>query len=70
MIDRLIKLIEVMLGLLEHYNPSVTIQMREELNEIKAIGLEGDLDSEVSRSESENSGNEIPGPQVNDIQDP
>ena len=69
MIERLIKLIEVMLGLLEHYNPSVTKQMREELNEIKATGLESNMDGEISGGPSKETGSDIQSPQDNNIQD-
>ena len=69
MIDRLTKLIEAMLGLLEHYNPSVANQMREEFNEIKATGLESNMDGEISGSTSEETGSDIQSPQDNDIQD-
>jgi hypothetical protein len=69
LIERLIKLVEATLGLLEHYNPSVTNQMREELNEIKATGLESNMDGKISGSSSEETGSDIQSPQDNNIQD-
>ena len=68
--ERLIKLAEAMLGLLEHFDPTVAQQMKEELDEIKSIRLESDLDCSVPWSEGDEDSEEVPGPQVNDIQDP
>jgi hypothetical protein len=67
LIERLDKLVEAMIGLLEHYNPVVAGQMKEEFNEIKEGRPQTDMDSKVPWSESEDSGDEVPGSQINDL---
>ena len=69
MINRLTRLIEAMLGLLEHYNPSVANQMREEFNEIKANRLESNRDGKSPGGASKEVGRDIQSSQDNHIQD-
>tara|TARA_R110002167_G_scaffold148707_9_gene341786 strand:+ start:1940 stop:2152 length:213 start_codon:yes stop_codon:yes gene_type:complete len=69
LINRLIKLVDVMLGLLESYNPSVAAKMKEELDEIKHDREDDNLHSQALRSISEKVIQNIPGTQNNNIQD-